>query len=387
MKIAIIGPVYPLRGGIADFNHALANALVAQGHQVKIFSFSLQYPKLLFPGKSQYTDSAPSNIQYETEALINTIQPRTWGKSAKAIADYEPDLVLTRFWIPFIAPALGTIHKKLKRKIQAPIIAITDNVIPHEKRPGDRMLSRFFLKTCDAFIVMSKQVGEDLKKMVDNPTYSVIPHPIYDIFGDIKEKAEARKNLDIKEHDNIILFFGFIRKYKGLDLLIRSFAKTDFMKLNIKLLVAGEFYESKTDYIKLINRLGLEEHVIIHDKFIDNQSVANYFCAADLVAQTYITATQSGVTQIAYNFYRPMLVTDVGGLSEIVEHQKNGYVCPVDKNKIATALMDFFMNKREEAFSKATIELKEKFSWNHFTTEVLALTERILQHKKINEQE
>jgi D-inositol-3-phosphate glycosyltransferase len=371
MKIVIIGPVYPLRGGIADFNHALANSLINQGHSVTIFSFTLQYPKLLFPGKTQYIDHHTNQEKYDVIETINSINPYSWRKTAKEIVGLNPDLIITRFWIPFMGAALGTIHRLIKRRLkETPIIAITDNIIPHESRVGDRSLTKYFLKSCDRFVVMSKQVGQDLKKFISSPKYLCLPHPIYDIFGEIVEPEEAKSTLELPKEKKIILFFGFIRNYKGLDLLLEAIALCK-SKSQFVLLVAGEFYEDKEAYLRKIKSLEIENQIILHDRFIPKELVSFYFCASNLVAQTYRTATQSGVTQIAYHFNKPILVTNVGGLNEIVTHNQNGYVCPVDIHEISSCIDDFFLNDREIPFSEQSSKLKEQFSWNHFVNELI----------------
>ncbi|MFN3917942.1 MAG: glycosyltransferase [Flavobacteriales bacterium] len=373
MKIVIIGPVYPLRGGIADFNHALANHLSEQGHEVSVFSFSLQYPKLLFPGKTQYSESPSPTMSYHREITINSVNPISWIKTVNKISKLNPDLVVTRFWIPFMGPALGTIHRRLKKKSNVQIIAITDNVIPHEKRIGDKILTRYFLNSCDAFAVLSQQVGKDLKTFLPNAHFKVIQHPVYDIFGDKISKDIARKTLGISKSVNLILFFGFIRKYKGLDILLEAFAKSNYKKNNVHLLIAGEFYGNKEEYLKLIEQLDIKSHILIHDEFISTEKMAHYFSAADMVAQTYRTATQSGITQVGYHFDCPMLVTRVGGLSEIIEHRGNGYVCEVNPDEIAHCLNHFFEGKKYEAYSKRSRELKANFSWDTFGRELLKL--------------
>tara|TARA_B100001287_G_C22682404_1_gene531250 strand:+ start:121 stop:1254 length:1134 start_codon:yes stop_codon:yes gene_type:complete len=371
-KILIVGPAYPFRGGIAHFNNALAMAYSKLDFNVQIFSFSLQYPKFLFPGKSQYENGvAPLGINIYS--IINSINPFNWINIARKINNERPDYIIIRYWLPFMAPCLGTIARLVSKKIK--IIAITDNIIPHEKRIGDHILTKYFLKSCDAFVTLSKSVLKDLSQFVDTDLKVFIPHPIYDIFGDKISKKSALSNLGLADNKKYLLFFGFIRKYKGLDLLIKALSDSRLRKLDVKLIIAGEFYDNQKEYLTLINELDLRNQIIINSSFIPTEKVKDFFCASDLVAQTYRTATQSGVTQIAYHFERPMLVTDVGGLSEIVSNQKVGYVTAKDPKAIADAINDFYINKKENEFVKNTIEEKKRFSWNNFVNEIENLKE------------
>lgn len=375
MKIAIIGPAHPLRGGIADFNEALAAALELANHQTAIFSFSLQYPNFLFPGKSQFTDAPPPTISIHT--IINSINPFNWIKSANSIVAYKPDMVIIRFWLPFMAPCLGSIAHLIKRKLKIPVIAITDNVIPHEKRFGDRVFIKYFLSKCDAFMAMSNDVAMQIDQFIKAPLKAVSPHPIYNIFGSKIDREQAKEKLALDRSDKVILFFGFIRKYKGLELLLQALAMPQIKALNIKCIVAGEFYEDKASYIDFIETHSLQENVLLHDYFIPKESVNKYFSAADLVVQPYLSATQSGITQIAYHFDVPMLVTNVGGLAEIVNNQTNGYVVPTFAASIADAISDFYKGNKYETMSAAVQIHKEKFSWNYFVQNLIALYEKI----------
>ncbi len=377
LKIISVGPAYPLRGGISNFNVALSCAFNNNDNNVcKIFSFSLQYPKFLFPGKTQFEDGKPpKNI--EIISKINSINPFSWFKVARLIKKENPDIVIVHYWMPFMAPSLGTIVRKIRKKNKTKIIAITHNVIPHEKRMGDKMLTKYFLKSCDAYIALAKSVENDIGKFIDNPVSAFNPHPIYDIFGENIPKAQAREFLKLKENDKIILFFGLIRDYKGLDLLLNALGNNNLKELNIKLLVAGEFYEDRSKYKKLIDSLNIGDNVILVDKYIPSEEVKYYFSAADLIAQTYKTATQSGVTQIGYHFNKPMLVTNVGGLAEIIPDKKVGYVVEPNSNAIAEAIVDFYKNKREEEFSiNASIE-KKKYSWENMIDTIIALFNNI----------
>ena len=361
-KVIIIGPAFPYRGGIANFNNSLALGFKKKGVDVKVFSFFLQYPSILFPGKTQYEEGeAPKGI--EILPLINSINPFNWFKVARMIRKDRPDYIIIRYWLPFMSPCLGTIARLVRKDIR--VLAITDNVIPHEKRIGDSFLTKYFVRSCHAFLTLSSSVLNDLNRFTDTKNKVFIPHPIYDSFGDILEKSVARKELGIDQDGRYLLFFGFVRKYKGLDIMLDVMSDQRIRDIGIKLIVAGEFYNNKDEYITQINQLGIRENVILRSDFIDEEEVKYYFCACDIVTQTYRSATQSGVTQIAYHFERPMLVTNVGGLAEIIPHNKVGYVCN-DIEEIVKSIVDFYSEDKESEFQKNIKEEKRKFSWERF---------------------
>lgn len=371
-KVIIIGPAFPLRGGIANFNEALCRALKKAGIDSSIYSFSLQYPSFLFPGKTQYeSGEGPKDISINT--LINSINPFNWVKVAKQIKKEKPDFVIVRYWLPFMGPCLGTIAKRIKKKSGIKVIAITDNIIPHEKRAGDKMFTNYFVKQCDGFITMSKSVLDDLSLFTKNKNKVFLPHPIYDIFGEKVEKQEALKKLNLNSNEKHLLFFGFIRKYKGLDLLLQAMADKRVKGLGIRLIVAGEYYESAEAYNTIIKENKLEEIVILKTEYIPSEEVRYYFSAADVIAQPYRTATQSGVTQIAYHFEKPMIVTNVGGLPEIVAHNKVGYVTETNPVSIADAIVDFYEKDRETELVKNVIVEKQRFKWSSFVDGILKL--------------
>jgi len=366
-KVIIIGPAFPFRGGIANFNNSLAKEYHNRGDQVVIYSFSLQYPSFLFPGTTQYeSGEAPKNLKIKT--LINSINPINWINVACKINIEKPDYVIVRYWLPFMAPCLGTIARLLNRRIK--IIAITDNIIPHEKRIGDTLLTRYFIRSCDAFVSLSESVLDDLSTFSDSVFKKFIPHPIYDVFGDKISKEKALENLGLNIKDKHLLFFGFVRKYKGLDLMLQAMSDSRIIEFGIKLIIAGEFYDDKTEYTNMITDLGIDKNIIMKSNFIPADKVKDYFCAADMITQTYHNATQSGVTQIAYSFDRPMLVTNVGGLAEIVPHNKVGYVTSKNPTEIADAIIDFYTNNKEEEFSNNTRLEKKRFSWKFFVREL-----------------
>ena len=361
-KVIIIGPAHPYRGGIANFNNSLAKAFLENGDDIQVFSFKLQYPSFLFPGKTQYETSEPPK-DIVIKSLINSINPFNWFNVVREINNQKPDYVVIRYWLPFMALCLGTIARLIHSKTK--ILAITDNIIPHEKRFGDFYLTKYFISSCDAYLTLSASVLDDLLKFTKSKNKKFIPHPIYDTFGEKLSKEKAKENLDLNSEEKYLLFFGFVRKYKGLDLMLRAMSDKRIKNLGIKLIVAGEFYDNIDDYMNLIDELDIKSSIILKSDFIPETDVKNYFCASDMITQTYRTATQSGVTQIAYHFERPMLVTDVGGLAEIVPNNKVGYVTSQNPSDIADAILDFYSNNREVEFEKNAAIEKSKFSWQN----------------------
>ncbi len=371
MNIILLSPAHPLRGGIAAFTERLAQELQQQGHEVTIYSFSLQYPGFLFPGTTQFSnDPAPAGIQIRT--CVNSVNPLNWVKIGFELRRLRPDLIVPRYWLPFMGPCLGSILRIAKGNKHTKIVAIADNVLPHEKRPGDRWFTRWFASACDAFVVMSQSVMDDLRLFTQKPA-AIIPHPIYDNYGAHSTRQEALGSLGLSDQYRYLLFFGFIRDYKGLDLLLEAMADERIRKMNLKLVVAGEYYGNRAKYEAIIKELGLENQLIMHTDYIPNESVRHYFGAADLVVQPYRSATQSGISQMAYHFEKPMIVTDVGGLSEIVPNGKAGYVVPVSAEAIADAIVDYFENNRVVAFTAGVVEGKKRFSWEQMAEGLLNL--------------
>ena len=372
LKIFIVGPAYPLRGGLATFDELFCEALVNDGHKAEIISYTLQYPNFLFPGSTQYdkTGKAPEGIKIHSK--INSVNPLNWLSVGKFIRNENPDLIIIRYWIPFMGPALGTISR-IAKKAGIKVIAICDNVIPHEKRKGDKIFTKYFLKSCDGFVTMSKAVLEDLGKFIQTDKKEFLLHPLYTSFGEKIDKATAKEKLGIGSNQKILLFFGLIRKYKGLDILLEAMADQRIKDLKIKLLVAGEFYDEKAYYEDLIQIHKLADSIIIHGKFIATEDVKYYFSAADIVTLTYRNATQSGVTQVAFQFEKPVLVTNVGGLSEIITNGKCGYVVEPDKKEIADAIVDFYENNKEEILTAGMKEEKKKYEWGIFINKILKL--------------
>lgn len=369
-KVIIIGSAYPLRGGgISTFNERLAREYMDHGDEVIIFTFSLQYPGIFFPGTTQYsTEPPPKGL--DIRVRINSVNPFNWIKTAREISKLKPDLAIVRFWIPFMAPCLGTISRILRKRSKCPVIAITDNIVPHEKKIGDTVLVRYFVNSIDGFVAMSRSVLGDLNKFDQIKPREYYPHPLYDNFGEAISKEEAKIRLKLEPETNYLLFFGFIRDYKGLDLLLQALDNEKLKSLPLKLLVAGEFYGNEEKYLALIKELGIENQVELRTTFIPNTEVYLYFCACDIVVQPYKNATQSGVTQIAYHFNTPMITTDVGGLSEMVPDGKVGFVVQPDPSEIGAAIFRFYDEKREADFIKNVITEKERFSWTGLTTTI-----------------
>ncbi|MCU0462194.1 MAG: glycosyltransferase [Bacteroidales bacterium] len=378
MKILILGTAHPYRGGLAAYNERLALQFVSEGNDTDIFTFTLQYPGFLFPGKTQYTDTQPPE-KLRITRIVNSVNPFTWIRTGRRIGKMRPDILLIKYWNPFMSPCFGTIARIAKRNRAANIkvICIFDNVIPHEKSIIDRLLTRYFTAGIDGAIVMSRSVGDDLKSFRINIPVIFNPHPLYDNYGTPVTRDEALKRLSLDSNYSYLLFFGFIRAYKGLDLLLQAFADQRLKNRKLKLIVAGEFYESDAPYKEQIVKYNLGNDVILCDRFIKEDEVAVFFSAADLVVQPYRSATQSGVTQIAYHFEKPMLVTDVGGLSEIVANGRCGYVVSPDHQAIADAIDDFFANNRKASFTEGVKKEKTKFTWDKLTKSIMEIYNEI----------
>jgi glycosyltransferase involved in cell wall biosynthesis len=369
-QVVIIGPAHPLRGGLASFNERLARQFQQDGFNVTIYTFSLQYPKILFPGKTQYSsEPPPSNLNIRV--CINSINPLSWFKTGNELRQKRADLIVVRYWLPFMAPALGTILKRVRKNNFTKVVCIADNIIPHEKHPGDEQLTRYFIKPVHAFITMSQKVMNELKLFTGKPA-EVAVHPLYDNFGEKVPKDEARKKIGLPATEKIILFFGFIRHYKGLDILLKAMADAKLRSSGIKLLIAGEFYENRKQYDELITELDIAGQLILRTDFIPDSEVKYYLSAADFVIQPYRDATQSGVTPLAYHFEKPMLVTNVGGLPDMVPHHKAGIVTEPDPAAIAQGILDLY-NKGEDFFIAGLREEKKKYSWQLLAEKILRL--------------
>jgi len=361
-SVVIIGPAYPLRGGLASFDERLAREFQTQNFQTTIYTFSLQYPSFLFPGTSQYSsEAAPEDLNIKV--CINSINPLNWIKVGNDLKKLKPDIIVVRYWLPFMGACFGTILRRAKKNHHTKIICIADNVLPHEKRIGDKQFTSYFIKPVDAFITMSEKVLTDLRHFTNKPAQKIV-HPLYDNFGEQINKAEAREHLGINVNDKIILFFGFIRKYKGLDILLEAInILKQHSTLNIKLLIAGEFYEDRKLYDEIIQKNNLQSQIILRTNFIADSEVKYYLSAADFVIQPYRNATQSGVTPLAYHFEKPMLVTNVGGLPSLVPDKKVGLVAEPNAQSIAKKILELY-DFGEEFFLPSLREEKKKYSWS-----------------------
>jgi len=372
MKVILLGTAHPYRGGLASYNERLARQFTSEGHDIEVFTFTLQYPGFLFPGKTQFTDSPPPE-GVKIARVLNSINPFNWIRTGCRIRNKGPDIILIKYWHPFMAPSFGTVARiaKKNKSVNTRVICIFDNVIPHERKPFDKLLTKYFTQAIDGAVVMSKSVGDDLKKFRTDIPVVYNPHPLYDNYGDIIPRTDALKKLNLQEEYSYLLFFGFIRAYKGLDLLLEAFADKRLRDLKLKLIVAGEFYESDLPYRNLILELDIGKEVIMFDRFIKEDEVALFFSVADLVVQPYRSATQSGVTQIAFHFEKPMLVTDVGGLSEIVTDGRCGYVVKPEPEYVTEAIIDYFSNNRNKLFAEGVKLEKTKFTWDKLTSAIM----------------
>lgn len=373
-KIIIIGPAHPLRGGgIATFNERLAKEFIDEGFDTTIYTFSYQYPSFLFPGTTQYSsEPAPKNIPIKIK--INSVNPFNWIKIGNELKKLKPDVIVVRYWLPFMGPCLGTILRRVKKNKHTKIICIADNIFPHEKRPGDNLFTKYFLKPIDGFITMSQKVLADLNQVTKNKSAQFVPHPLYDNFGEKISKEEARKHLQIYGEVHVLLFFGFIRKYKGLDILLQSMKilNTEFGIKNLRLLIAGEFYDDEKNYEALLNDPAIKNNLILHTQFISNSDVKYYLCAADCVVQPYRNATQSGVTPLAYHFEIPMIVTNVGGLPSLVPDKKVGLIAEPNAESIAEKVIEYF-TLGENYFLPYLKEEKKKYTWKAMIDAILNL--------------
>lgn len=364
MKITLVAPVYPLRGGIAQYVGILYQELRKKGHDVQIINFKRQYPKFLFPGKTQ-AETSDDPIIIDSKIIIDSINPVTWFHAYREIKKFGTELVIFKYWMPFFAPSLGIISRWSRRFAQCRIMMICDNILPHEKRIGDMTLTHFILNSTDLFITQSDTVKKDLLLLKPKAQYRNTPHPIYNIFGPLLQKDDAKEKLKISA-DRVILFFGFIRKYKGLDILLRAMPRV-LERINVHLLVAGEFYDPEQEYRDLIKELKLENHVTVYADYCPNEKVGQFFCASDAVVLPYRSATQSGIVQIAYHFNKPAIVTDVGGLSEVVLDRITGFITPPnDPKSIAEAIIRFYEDKREIEFAQHIAVEKKKYTWETF---------------------
>lgn len=363
-KIIILGSAYPLRaGGLSTFNERLAQEFMNLGHEVIIYTFSLQYPSIFFPGKTQYA-IRPKPRELDIRVKVNSINPINWILTGLKLKKERPDLLIVRYWLPFMAPCLGTIAAIARSNKFTRVVTIVDNIIPHEKRLGDKLLTSYYIGKSHGFVTLSRSVLKELEMIERHDKPKIFsPHPLYDNFGEAMSREEALKALKLSPEYRYMLFFGFIREYKGLDILLEAMGDQHLNDLPVKLIVAGEYYSSDAEYVKIIREKSLSNKLVMHTNFIPNEKVAAYFCASDCVVQPYKDASQSGVTQVAYHFGIPMIVTNVGALPEMVPHMVAGLVVKPDAKSVANAIFRFFNKNLSEEFRKGVESQKKRFSW------------------------
>jgi glycosyltransferase involved in cell wall biosynthesis len=377
MKILILGTAYPLRGGIAHFNALLAQHLGSH-HRVETITFKRQYPKFLFPGKTQDEAGQPIPGVDPAPQLVDSVNPFNWIRVAREIRRRQPDLILFKFWLPFFGPCFGTIARLAKRGTRAKVLFVCDNIIPHERRPGDVAFTRYAFGAADCFIVQSDAVERDLNTYFPNSVYRKVPHPVYELFGSSLPKAQARQKLGISA-ERVILYFGYVRPYKGVDILIEAMHALSDSRFQIGdsiLLIVGEFYDDETRYRRQVKQLGLENSIRFVSEYVANEAVATYFSAADVVVLPYRSATQSGIAQIAYQFDTPVIATNVGGLAEVVIDETTGFLVPSnDPTALAGAIWKFYTEEREAQFVENVKREKLKYSWENLVHAIESLME------------
>lgn len=364
LNIVLLGPAHPYRGGLAAIMHTMARHYQAQGHGVRLLTFTVQYPSLLFPGKSQFTD-APAPDDLSIERCVNTANPLNWIRMGLRLRRERPDMVLLKYWTPFMGPCFGTIARIARRNRHTKFVCQIDNVEPHEPHFFDRWLNRWFLGAVDGFVYMSEQVHRELTAYSSAPAL-FSPHPMFENYGEREPREEAVSILGLDVTKRYALFFGLIRDYKGLDWLLEAWAalrREGRIREEYRLLIAGEFYTNKAPYAERINAADLKDSVILHDRFIPDDEVRHYFSACDFLVLPYKSATQSGVTQIAYKFHLPVIVTDVGGLREIVPDGKVGYVAEPSVEGVARAIEQIAHPDTLECLRRGVAEESKRFSW------------------------
>lgn len=364
MRIVILGTAWPFRGGLAAFNERLAKQFVQDGHEVEVVTFTLQYPSFLFPGKTQYSgEVAPDGLKIVRE--INSCNPLNWIKVGKRLKREAPDLLISCYWMAFFAPCYGMIQQIVRRNGKTRCIGLVHNMIPHEPSVLDKCLAPFYVKQTDGFVALSDSVVQDIASLDrEQKPKTFSPHPVYDHYGEKMDRKDACVALGLDDRKRYMLFFGLVRAYKGLDLLLDAFAKVKDELKDLQLVVAGEFYEDEDKYLAQIEANGLKDRVVVKNEFVADADLRKYFGVADLIVQPYRTATQSGVTQVAFHFEKPCLVTNVGGLGEIIHHGKMGYAVDPEVDAIANSMLDYYQNNRQEAFTKYLVKEKELYGWD-----------------------
>lgn len=377
MQVVILGTAWPYRGGLAAFNERLAKQFVQEGHEVKVITFTLQYPSFLFPGKTQYSqESAPEGITIARE--VNSCNPLNWIKVGRQLKKQAPDILISCYWMAFFAPCYGVIQRIVRRNGKTKCMALVHNMIPHEPSVLDKCLAPFYVRQTDGFVALSESVVRDIE-MLDScgKPKAFSPHPVYDHYGEKMDKQEACKALGLDADKRYMLFFGLVRAYKGLDLLLDAFGRVKDELGDLQLIVAGEFYEDEDKYRKQIADNGLTDRVMVKNEFVADGDLRKYFGAADLIVQPYKSATQSGVTQVAFHFEKPALVTNVGGLGEIIHDGKMGYAVAPEVEAIADSLRDYYQNDRQAAFTAYLVEEKKKYEWDKMTNTYYTVYQQI----------
>ena len=373
MKIAILSCFYPFRGGIAQFN---ANLLTELGKEndVRAFNFSRQYPSFLFPGKTQYVTPEDEAVPVESEALLDTVSPFSWGRTARAIRRFDPDILVMRYWMSFFAPSLGYVARKMRP--HCTVIGILDNVIPHERHFFDAPLTKYFLKGLDGCVTLCREVAEDLVAIKKDARYAVLPHPVYSHFGPGIQRAEAEKILGLEGGKKNILFFGLIREYKGLDILLEAFKTLDD---SYQLIIAGEPYGSFEKYQNIIDSCPGKSRIHVFPDYIRDSQVKNFFSAADVTVLPYRSATQSGISAVSDHFEVPMIVTDVGGLKETIGDRGTGIVCKeCTPGCISAEITRYFSEPQTRLKFIENIRIEnERLSWSRFCKDLITFASSV----------
>ncbi len=372
MRIAYLSTFYPYRGGIAQFNAALYRVMERE-NEVKAFTFFRQYPGVLFPGQSQFVTPEDKADPIPSEKILDTINPLGYYMAANRVKQFKPDMMITKYWMPFFAPSLGTVAKNIKKNTVN--IAILDNVIPHEKRPGDIKLTNFFLNQYHGFVVMSDTVKNDLLSLKPDAKFIENVHPLYNHFGEKLNRSEARDRLQIPFDKKVLLFFGFIRNYKGLDILLEAIKD---LPEDYHLVIAGEVYGSFGMYQDLIDKYNLEDKITKHVRYISDDEVPQFFSACDVCVLPYRSATQSGIVGISYQFDMPLIATNVGSLGEMIEPYGTGImVDEANPDKIKNAILEYFGKSSIEIFSHNILKYKKIASWETLAYSIYNLYDSI----------
>ena len=368
MKIALLSPFYPYRGGMAQFSGRLYEELKKE-HEVEAFNFSMLYPSFLFPGKTQYVTEGDSAQFINSERILNSINPLSFYKTASLINGFSPDILIIPYWMSFLAPALGSVCRFVHKKTK--ILGLIHNAIPHEKRFFDKSLANYFFTACDGFITLSEPVKDDLKVIIANKPILVSPHPIYDQYGLKTDKKEASAKLGVDNKKKTLLFFGLIREYKGLDILIKAM---NLLNDEYQLIIAGECYGDFKIYQDLIDSSKNKANIKVLEDYIPDSMVSLLFSASDVLVLPYRDATQSGVVAVAYQMETPLIATNVGALGETVRDGATGMVVnTVTPDTLADTIKKYFSEEdsNKEFYTKNILREKQRLSWNSFSKAII----------------